>query len=313
MPILEPPGENTLDRATAMMPKCCMTGSTRSASISRSSIHRRLRLPRIKDDETRRAVIRGYNIVSAEYFSGLEDRLTRPRSSRCTIPRRRSPSSNLSPGSSAPRSACSAAACRAGAGGGRERSGITAVRGLLYVLAIDSQYDYDPVWQKCVELGIAPTFHSSASGQGLRNSPSNFVYNHIGHFAAAGHAVSKAIFSRRHPALPEAALRVSRRRRRLGLPAVRRSDRTLGAARRGGARTHEAGKARPQIADEQWSRNTGTTISPRRSRRATAGEPRHAGFDRQPHELDDFAACKITRKQTGSISTRTRSIRLRGG
>src|SRR5947207_14498967 len=35
-----------------------------------------LRLPRIKDDATRRAVIRAYNIVSAEYFSGLEDRLT---------------------------------------------------------------------------------------------------------------------------------------------------------------------------------------------------------------------------------------------
>ena len=27
-----------------------------------------LRLPRIKDDATRRAVIRAYNIVSAEYF-----------------------------------------------------------------------------------------------------------------------------------------------------------------------------------------------------------------------------------------------------
>src|SRR5436305_4341545 len=73
------------------------------------------------------------------------------------------------------------------------------------VLAIDSEYDYDPVWKTCVELGIAPTFHSSASGQGLRNSPSNFVYNHIRHFAAAGHAVAKAIFlggvTRRFPEL----------------------------------------------------------------------------------------------------------------
>jgi hypothetical protein len=73
------------------------------------------------------------------------------------------------------------------------------------VLAIDSPHDYDPVWKKCVELKIAPTFHSSASGQGLRNSPSNFVYNHIGHFAAAGHAVAKAIFlggvTRRFPEL----------------------------------------------------------------------------------------------------------------
>ena len=59
------------------------------------------------------------------------------------------------------------------------------------VLALDSDYDYDPVWAKCRELGIAPTFHSAGSNQGLRNSPTNFVYNHIDHFAAAGHAVSR--------------------------------------------------------------------------------------------------------------------------
>jgi hypothetical protein len=50
------------------------------------------------------------------------------------------------------------------------------------VLGLDSEYDYDPVWAKCVELGIAPTFHSASSNQGLRLSPTNFVYNHIGHF-----------------------------------------------------------------------------------------------------------------------------------
>src|SRR5207237_10183063 len=30
-------------------------------------------------------------------------------------------------------------------------------------LALDRDYDYDPVWAKCQELGIAPTFHSSGS------------------------------------------------------------------------------------------------------------------------------------------------------
>jgi hypothetical protein len=73
------------------------------------------------------------------------------------------------------------------------------------VLGIDSPYDYDPVWQKCVELGIPPTFHSGSSSQGLRLSPTNFVYNHISHFAATGHAVAKAIFlggvTRRFPQL----------------------------------------------------------------------------------------------------------------
>jgi predicted TIM-barrel fold metal-dependent hydrolase len=73
------------------------------------------------------------------------------------------------------------------------------------VLGLDSDYDSDPVWAKCVELGIAPTFHSASSSQGLRLSPTNFTYNHIGHFAAAGHATAKAIFlggvTRRFPEL----------------------------------------------------------------------------------------------------------------
>ena len=33
-------------------------------------------MPRIKDDETRRAVIRAYNIVAADYFRDFSDRKT---------------------------------------------------------------------------------------------------------------------------------------------------------------------------------------------------------------------------------------------
>jgi hypothetical protein len=73
------------------------------------------------------------------------------------------------------------------------------------VFGIDSDYNYDPVWQKCVDVKIAPTFHSSGSNQALRNSPTNFTYNHIGHFADAGHAAAKGIFlggvTRRFPEL----------------------------------------------------------------------------------------------------------------
>ena len=78
------------------------------------------------------------------------------------------------------------------------------------VLAIDSEYDYDPVWAKCVELKVGPTFHSASRGLGFRQSTSNFTYNHIGHFATAGEAVCKAIFmggvTRRFPTLKFAFL-----------------------------------------------------------------------------------------------------------
>src|SRR5947208_14434792 len=69
--------ENTLDRATAMMPKM-LYQRLDEIGLDFAIVYPTagLRLPRIKDDATRRAVIRAYNIVSAEYFSGLEDRLT---------------------------------------------------------------------------------------------------------------------------------------------------------------------------------------------------------------------------------------------
>src|SRR6202048_5593220 len=68
--------ENTLDRATAMMPKM-LYERLDEIGLDFAIVYPTagLRLPRIKDDESCRAVIRGYNIVSAEYFSGLEDRL----------------------------------------------------------------------------------------------------------------------------------------------------------------------------------------------------------------------------------------------
>ena len=73
------------------------------------------------------------------------------------------------------------------------------------VIGIDSPHDYDPVWAKCRELRVAPSFHNGARSILLRNSPSNFCYNHIGHFASAGHAVAKALFfggvTRRFPDL----------------------------------------------------------------------------------------------------------------
>ena len=53
---------------------------------------------------------------------------------------------------------------------------------------LDSAYDYDPLWRRCVELGVNPTFHTGGMGWGSRNSISNYVFNHIGHFAAAGDA-----------------------------------------------------------------------------------------------------------------------------
>jgi predicted TIM-barrel fold metal-dependent hydrolase len=70
---------------------------------------------------------------------------------------------------------------------------------------IDSEHDYDPVWAKCRELGVVPSFHGPGEGSTFHDSISNTVYNHVGHFAAAATAVCKSLFlggvSQRFPEL----------------------------------------------------------------------------------------------------------------
>jgi predicted TIM-barrel fold metal-dependent hydrolase len=198
---------NTRDRATVMMPRM-LYDRLDELGIDFGIIYPTagLSIPRIADDETRRAVVRGFNIVTAEYFAKLNDRLT----PAFVIPMH-TPEEAIAE--------LEFVTTQLGAKVGMFGSGIArrvpaaesvdpsrARATVAYdQLGLDSDYDYDVVWQKCRELGIAPTFHTGGRSFGLRNSPSNFTFNHIGHFAAAGHAVAKALFlggvTRRFPEL----------------------------------------------------------------------------------------------------------------
>jgi predicted TIM-barrel fold metal-dependent hydrolase len=72
-------------------------------------------------------------------------------------------------------------------------------------LGHDSIHDYGPVWAKCAELGVSPTFHAAGQGWGSRASTVNYVHNHIGSFAAAGEAGARSLLfdgvPRRYPEL----------------------------------------------------------------------------------------------------------------
>ncbi len=198
---------NTLDRATAMMPRLlydrldelgldyCVIYPTAGLSI-----------PRIADDATRRAVIRGFNIVTFDFFKGLEDRLTPV----AVIPVH-TPDEAIEELEFVVKQ-LGAKVCMFGSGVRRlhnQAKGVDPDVARLSQgfdqLGLDSQYDYDPLWRICRELGIAPTFHTGGRSYGERNSPTNFTFNHIGHFAAAQHAVAKALFlggvTRRFPDL----------------------------------------------------------------------------------------------------------------
>ena len=70
---------------------------------------------------------------------------------------------------------------------------------------LDSEYDYDPLWSKCIELGVAPLSHSSHLHTRPSRSVSNYVYNHIGALAASHESLAKSLFlggvTRRFPGL----------------------------------------------------------------------------------------------------------------
>jgi predicted TIM-barrel fold metal-dependent hydrolase len=82
--------------------------------------------------------------------------------------------------------------------------------GVLDTYGVDSDYDYDPFWQKCLELRVVPAVHSTSMGLGFRRSYTNFMHNHIGHFAAAAEGLCRSLVlggvTRRFPLLRVAFL-----------------------------------------------------------------------------------------------------------
>ena len=61
------------------------------------------------------------------------------------------------------------------------------------MFGLDSAHDYDPVWATCVELGVAPAFHSSLQYTHSARSVSSYVFNHIGGIAGNHAVLCKAL------------------------------------------------------------------------------------------------------------------------
>ncbi|MCZ6888526.1 MAG: amidohydrolase family protein [Gammaproteobacteria bacterium] len=200
------PMANTRDRATAMMPKLlyerldelgldyCVMYPTGGGAI------------KTDDDALRLDAVRAFNRFCAEWFADYSDRLTPVAVIPMKTPDEAIAELEYVTGELGMKAALFGAMIPREVPAVADGDADANKLGLWYdVLGLDSIYDYDPVWAKCVELGIPPTFHASGRGYVLRRSPSNFTYNHIGHFASTGEAICKALFlggvTRRFPDL----------------------------------------------------------------------------------------------------------------
>jgi predicted TIM-barrel fold metal-dependent hydrolase len=201
------PTRNTLDRATAMMPRL-MYERLDDLGLDFCVIYptNGLGYYRVQPERLRRAICRAYNTFAADQFRPYGDRL---------IPAAIIPMFSPEEAIAELEYASTQLGLRVAMVGGLMRRPIPAVAQehpdaahvveWYDVMGIDSEHDYDPVWEACRRLRIAPSFHNGARSIVLRNSPSNFCFNHIGHFASAGDAVAKALFlggvTRRFPDL----------------------------------------------------------------------------------------------------------------
>ena len=192
------PTRNTLDRATATLP------ALYAQRLDEFGIDFALVYPseglfanQLADDELRIASCRAYNRYIADAYRPFADRMT----PAAVIPMN-NPTEAIAELEYAVRTLGLKVAVLRSHITRPSRAGNGPPR--LDLIALESDYDYDPVWAKCVELGVAATFHSSAI-YGSRAQLSNYCYNHIGVLGAGGEAICKALFmggvTRRFPDL----------------------------------------------------------------------------------------------------------------
>ena len=206
------PTRNTRDRATAMMPSL-LNERMEELGLDFTVLYPTagLGVAMHADAETRRATCRAFNIFSAEYFGDFARRMTPAAVIPMHTPDEAIEELEFVKKQLGLKVILMASMIRRPIPAVVEEHPDAANIGVWFdVLGLDSDHDYDPVWACCAELGLSPTFHSGGRGYALRVSPSNFVYNHIGHFAAAGEAVCKALFlggvTRRFPGIKFAFL-----------------------------------------------------------------------------------------------------------
>ena len=202
----------TLDRATAMLPALMYERLDDFGIDFALIIPTRSNTPDyIRDPVLRKAVVRAANIMHAEIFEPFADRMI-PVGTIAT----NTPEEAIAEAEYAVRELGFRALVLNGSLirpiPAYDVDGVDPASIPFFIdnLALDSEFDYDPLWQKLVELRVSPMTHSGSRGWVDRASVTNDVFNHMGHFAQAAHSFARALFlggvTRRFPSLKFAFL-----------------------------------------------------------------------------------------------------------
>jgi predicted TIM-barrel fold metal-dependent hydrolase len=196
-----PSGPHTSDRAMSMLPKLFRSKMDR-LGFDFAHLYTTAGIPGLyfQDDEVRRAFCRATNMLYADMFREVGDRV-RPVALIPTF----TPEEAIAELEFAV-TELGHKAIMIGTEYIRPVPGAPSKAPYLTgSIAIDPPHDYDPFWAKCVELKVTPVCHTAAIFNTYRNSPTNYVFNHLGGFATGAEYFARALFmggvTRRFPTL----------------------------------------------------------------------------------------------------------------
>jgi predicted TIM-barrel fold metal-dependent hydrolase len=206
------PARNTDDLATANLPGL-MYERLDEIGLDFSVVYPSLGLVflHLEDDDTRRAACRAVNRYHADVFADYLDRLAPVAVVPMQTPEEAIEALDHAVLSLGMKAILIGSYARRPVPAAIERDASAAQWAYrVDTFGIDSDYDYDPFWSRCVELGVSVSAHSATQGMGMRQSISSYVYNHIGNFATSAEALCKSLFlggvTRRFPELRVALL-----------------------------------------------------------------------------------------------------------
>jgi len=184
------PARNTLDRATAMLPKL-QYERLPEQGIDFAVVYPTFGMtaPMADDGELRTALVRAFNQDYAERYAEFSDRLCPVALIPMHNPEEAIAELEYAVGTLEMK----AVLLPSYVFRPLEGDNLPRAARWLDTFSWESPYDYDPVWAKCVELGVNPTFHSSAMGWHSRNSQTSYVFNHLGNFAAASETICRSL------------------------------------------------------------------------------------------------------------------------
>ncbi|MEL7155981.1 MAG: amidohydrolase family protein, partial [Actinomycetota bacterium] len=170
------PSANTDDRAMALIPQV-MYDRLDEAGIDFSILYPTLGLfaMAIGNDELRQAGCRAFNLYYHRVYGPYGDRLRPNAIIPMHTPDEALAELDFAVGELGFRSVLLAGHVRRPIPAAVDRAPGAGRYALWFDnLTVDAGHDYDPVWQRCLDLGVAPTFHSGGQGWGSRQTTTNY-------------------------------------------------------------------------------------------------------------------------------------------